>query len=151
MSDKELREQSEAVLTMLQSLWRRISTLDTDDPAMEIPGAQMRVCGMLRDGPRTMSALCDELGISHSAITQIADRLERAAMVERVPEEDDHRCKSLRLTPRAVEVVNARMERRVAGAMEVLRSLPKHERDAAVAALGVLLEAGTDVRGTPAS
>lgn len=153
MSDKALREQSEAIIAVLQSLWRRISTLDADDPAMEIPGAQMRVCGMLREGPRTMSALCDELGISHSAITQIADRLERAAMVERVPEEDDHRCKSLSLTPRAVEIMKVRTERRVARTMEVLRSLPSQERDAAVAALAILLNAGTDVsdvRGTPA-
>lgn len=140
MSDEALREQSEAVVTLLTTLWRRLSTLDADDPAMEIPGAQMRVCGMLRDGPRTMSALSDELGISHSAITQIADRLERAQMVERVPGEDDRRCKKLRLTSHGLEVVNARLERRVARTMEILRPLSKQERDAAITALSALLE-----------
>ncbi len=142
MSDKALREQSEAVVTLLTTLWRRVSTLDANDPAMEIPGAQMRVCGILRDGPRTMSAISDDIGISHSAITQIADRLERAGMVERVPEEDDRRCKKLMLTAHGREVMRARMERRVARTMEVLEPLSNQERAAAVTALEALIAAG---------
>jgi DNA-binding MarR family transcriptional regulator len=142
MSDKALREQSEAMLSMLSGLWRRLSALDADDPAMEIPGAQMRVCGILRDGPRTMSALSDDLGISHSAITQIADRLERAGMVERVSQAGDRRCKSLRLTSRGVEVMRARMERRVVRTMRVLKSLSADQRAAALSVLSALMEAG---------
>jgi len=144
MSDKELRRQSEAIINTITGLWRRISTLDADDPAMEIPGAQMRVCGILYESPKTMSALSEELGISHSAITQIADRLERAEMVERVPEEDDRRCKRLRLTERGAAIVKARTDRRVVRTMEVLKRVPERDRDAAVAALQVLLEAGQE-------
>jgi len=146
MSDTALREQSEAMVSLLAGLWRRLSTLDADDPAMEIPGAQMRVCGILRDGPRTMSALSDELGISHSAITQIADRLERAGMVERVSEAEDRRCKTLTLTARGVEVMRARLEKRVARTVEVLGLLSPSEREAALSALGVLLEASEIAR-----
>ena len=140
MSDKALREQGEAVVSLLSALMRRLFTLEADDPAMEIPGAQMRVCGILRDGPMAMSALSAELGISHSAITQIADRLERAGMVERVPGEDDRRCKRLTLTERGVEVMKARLEKRVARTMEVLKSLSAQEREAALSAISVLLE-----------
>lgn len=141
MSEQHVHEQSEAVVTLLSRLMRRLFTLTADDPAMELPGAQMRVCNVLWDGPRTMSALGDELGISHSAITQIADRLERAEMVERLPEADDRRCKRLALTPRGVEVMQERRDRRVGRTVKVLEQLSPQDRQAAVAALGVLLDA----------
>ena len=76
MSEEILRKQGEAVVTMLSSLMRGLFTLTVDDPAMELPGAQLRMCTVLREGPKTMSALSSEMGITHSAITQIADRLE---------------------------------------------------------------------------
>lgn len=141
MSEEILREQSEAVVTLLSKLMRRLFTLAADDPAMELPGAQLRMCAVLRDGPRTMSALSGEMGISHSAVTQIADRLERAEMVERVPETDDRRCKKLRLTSRGIEAMEARRERRVVRTLNVLESLPVEERAAAVSALETLLDA----------
>jgi len=141
MSEQNLHEQSEAVVTLLSRLMRRLFTLTADDPAMELPGAQMRVCNVLWDGPRTMSALGDELGISHSAITKIADRLERAEMVERLPEADDRRCKRLALTQRGVEVMQARRDRRVGQTVKVLEQLSPQDRQAAVAALETLLDA----------
>lgn len=142
MSEEALRAQSEELVALMSKLWRRLFTLDADnDPAMELPGAQMRVCAVLRDGPRTMSCLSSELGISHSAITQIADRLERAGMVERMQEADDRRCKRLTLTPRGVEVMQARRERRVLRALTALESMSPEEREAAVAALTSLLKA----------
>lgn len=142
MSEEILREQSEAVVTLLSKLLRRLFTLTVDDPAMELPGAQMRVCNILRDGPRTMSSLSAELVISHSAATQIADRLERAGMVERLQETDDRRCKRLALTQRGIEVMQARVERRILRTLKVLESISAEQRDAAVTALRVLLEAG---------
>ena len=96
----------------------------------------------------TMSALSGELGISHSATTQIADRLERAGMVERVLGADDRRCKSLRLTARGVEVMQARLERRIAKTVRLLESLSPQDREAAISALGVLLE-NTRSGGSP--
>lgn len=141
MSEKILREQGEAVVTMLSSLMRGLFTLTADDPAMELPGAQLRMCTVLREGPKTMSALSNEMNITHSAVTQIADRLERAGMVERLSESDDRRCKKLSLNPRGIEVMEARRERRVLHTIRVLESLPAEERAAAVSALSVLLEA----------
>lgn len=140
-SRESLREQSEALVVLLSRLMRRLFTLTVDDPAMEFPGAQMRMCNVLWDGPRTMSALSDELGTSHSAITQIADRLERAEMVERLQEADDRRCKRLTLTPKGIEVMRQRRERRVLRTLSALESLSPDERAAAVSALTILLEA----------
>ena len=55
-----------------------------DDQVSELTLAQLRVCGTLFHGPRPMSALSRELGVSQSAMTQIADRLERARLVQRI-------------------------------------------------------------------
>jgi DNA-binding MarR family transcriptional regulator len=142
MSEAALREQSEAVVSLLGGLMRRLFTLEADDPAMELPVAQMRVCAVLIDGPKTMGAISRELGISHSAITQIADRLERAGMVERVPESEDRRCKSLRLTAFGVEKMRSRRERRVLRMQSALDKLPVENRAAVVSALRMLLDAG---------
>lgn len=145
MSEVVLREQSEAIVSMLSGLARRLFTLEADDPGMELPVAQMRVCTVLIDGPKTMGAISRELGISHSAITQIADRLERAAMVERVPESEDRRCKSLRLTAFGVEKMRSRRERRVLRMQRAMDKLPPEDRAAVVSALRTLFDAGLAV------
>ena len=141
MTDRALREQAEAIASVLPRLVRELFIIDADDPGMILPVAQMRVCGILRDGPCAMSALSRELGISHSAMTQIADRLERAGMAERVPETVDRRVKSLQLTPHGFEVMRHRSEKRLKRVLEVLEHLTPEARDPAVSALRTLLEA----------
>ena len=47
------------------------------DPADDLPLAQLRVCSLLVGGDRSISCLSRELGITMSATTQLADRLER--------------------------------------------------------------------------
>ena len=141
MTDKTLREQAEAIASILPRLARRMFTLDPDDPGMVLPMGQMRVCTILRDGPCAMSALSKELGISLSAITQIADRLEKAGMVERVPETADRRVKSLQLTPSGSAAMRRRAEKRAKQVLEVLENLPPDARESAVCALQTLLDA----------
>ena len=141
MTDRALREQAEVVASVLPRLVRELFIIDADDPGMALPVSQIRVCGILREGPRAMSALCKDLGISHSAMTQIADRLERAAMVERVPETADRRVKTLQLTPHGFEVMRHRSEKRLKRVLEVLEHLTPEAREPAVCALRALLEA----------
>lgn len=145
MSDAALREQSEAVVSLLGRLMRRLFTLEADDPGMELPVAQMRVCAVLIDGPKTMGGISRDLGITHSAITQIADRLERAGMVERVMESDDRRCKRLRLTEFGVSKMRSRRERRVERMRQALEKLSEQQREAVVSALGSLFDAGAAI------
>lgn len=142
MSSDVLREQSEAVVSLMGKLMRQLFTMEADDPGMDLPIAQMRVCSVLIDGPKTMGAMSKELGITHSAITQIADRLERGGVVERVPESEDRRCKSLRLTDRGKGQMRSRRERRVSHVSHVLAGLGADERQSVVTALQTLLEAG---------
>ncbi len=140
-----LREKSEEVVSALSALMRHLFALTADDIAMELPGAQLRVCGLLWDGPKTMSTLAEELGITHSAITQIADRLERAEMVERVPEADDRRCKRLALTAKGLAVLEGRRERRILRTMEAMNLLSGQQRDSIVDSLNAILDASTKI------
>ena len=78
-------EEANKIASLLPALMRQLFTLD-DDLAVDLPLAQLRVCASLQDGPLPMSALSRELGVTLSAMTQIADRLERANLVSRVAE-----------------------------------------------------------------
>lgn len=141
MTEDILARQAEEVASMLPRLMRRFTVLTEGDAAMDLPIAQLRLCSMLRDGSRTMTCLANELGISHSAVTQIADRLERAGLVERVPEADDRRVKILRLTPQGEGLMRARRERRTLRVRETLALLTPDARQQALDALRALLAA----------
>jgi DNA-binding MarR family transcriptional regulator len=141
MSDDTLLDQAAQLECLLPLLARRLFTLDANHPAMELPVAQLRVCTLLQAGPRPMSAISEELGISVSAITQIADRLERAGLVERVSGQDDRRMKKLQLTPHGVEIMRSRREQRVRRSADALAQLPPAAREAVLAALQALVEA----------
>lgn len=141
MSDDTLLALAAQLECLLPRLMRRLFTLDPNHPAMDLSLAQLRVCTLLQAGPRAMSAISEELGISVSAITQIADRLERAGLVERVTGQDDRRMKKLQLTPHGAEIMRSRREQRIRGAADALAQLPPDAREAVLAALEALVEA----------
>lgn len=151
MSESILYEQSEEIVSMFAGLARRVFTLEADDPGMEMPVAQMRVCAVLVEAPKTMGAISRELGISTSAITQIADRLERTGMVERIMESDDRRCKRLRLTELGHDKMRSRRERRVSRMQQAMDKLLPEDRVAVVSALRKLFDAGLAVEAESAS
>src|ERR1041384_4601079 len=135
MDDPTLEQQASWLESLLPKLMRHLFSLDPEHPAMELPLAQLRVCTVLQSGPRPISALGEELGISVSAVTQIADRLERSGFLERVAEKDDRRMKKLRLTPHGAQVMNSRREARVRRAREALATLPPANREAVLKAV----------------
>src|SRR5438132_7253453 len=141
MSENTLLTQAAQLECLLPKLMRRLFTLDANHPAMELPLAQLRVCTLLQAGPRTISALSEELGISVSAVTQIADRLERVGFVERLVEPDDRRIKQLQLTPSGAGVMRSRRELRVRRAADALHHLSPEMREAVLHALRALVEA----------
>ena len=143
-----IRDQAESIAELLPRLMRRLSA--ADDATIEMHVGQIRVCGILQDGPRTMSALSKELGISLSAVTQIADRLEKSELVERICECDDRRVKSLQLTARGDNVMRARANRRVERLTEALKRLPPEIRHNAISGLRQILEAAGVEEADPA-
>jgi DNA-binding MarR family transcriptional regulator len=112
-----------------------------DDQASDLPLRQLRVCAMLYEGPRSMSSLSRELGVSLSAMTQIADRLERARLVKRSFEGTDRRVRSLQLTPRAQKIMQLREDSRVERASAALQQLPIDQRTNVLKALRSLQDA----------
>jgi DNA-binding MarR family transcriptional regulator len=111
------------------------------DPAAELPLAQLQVCSLLFETPRAMTVLSRELKVSLSAMTQLADRMERAGLVQRVIGGADRRVRKLQLTPRGEKILRYREEARLEQVMEILRQLSPKKRRQVLSALRMLLSA----------
>src|SRR5690349_24792691 len=76
--DDAVLDQAAQLEQLLPVVMRQLFTADPAHPVTDLPFGQFRLCVLLHQrGKRTMSHLGDELGISVSAVTQMADRLER--------------------------------------------------------------------------
>lgn len=139
-----LREQAAELEKLLPRLTRRLFSMEKDHAAEELPLAQLRVCSILMGGPRPLSAIGEELGISVSATTQIADRLEKACLVERVACQEDRRIKNLQLSTHGWEMMRTRRERRIERALQSLQKMSRRDRDEAMHLLHLLMSAVED-------
>ena len=97
-----------------------------------------------------MSLLSRELGVSQSAMTQIADRLERARLVRRSFEGTDRRVRSLQLTTRGQKMMQLREQARVERAATVVAEMSPTDRGDVLSALRRLLAACSHVNAEPA-
>jgi DNA-binding MarR family transcriptional regulator len=141
-----LPEEAKRVSDVLLAFMRQL-TAGLDDPAVNLPLAQLRVCGVLRAGPLPMSAIGRELGASLSAMTQIADRLERARLVKRVPRGDDRRVRCLQLTDRGERMMQLHEDARLVRMSRVLENLTPDERREVTVALQTLVRAAAVSKG----
>jgi DNA-binding MarR family transcriptional regulator len=141
-ADAAVRDQARALDATFKALARKV--LVDDDPTTELPVRQFRVCATLFDGARSMKELSHELGVSQSAITQIADRLEAAGMVTRGAVGEDRRVRNLELTRRARQMLRDREQRRLERMMEILRLMSAEDREALLASMAALKEAAED-------
>jgi len=139
--DPVLRRQAAELEMLLPALMRKLFTLDPDSPVSDLPVAQLRVCTLLQAGPRALTMLSQDLDISVSAMTQIADRLERAGMVERVSGAEDRRVRLLQLSGLGVERMRYRRAFRTHRAQEALVQLAPAARAAILEAVTLLLGA----------
>jgi DNA-binding MarR family transcriptional regulator len=147
VDDTTLGEQAKAIGSLMPALMRQLFAME-NDPADELPLAQLRVCVFLYEGPRSMSALSRGLGVSLSAMTQLADRLERAGLVTRVAEESDRRVRHLQLTRHGERILRFREQARVQRVLSVLEHLSPETRREVLAALETLLDACAQVHRT---
>lgn len=138
----------ESAATQIESVMpriaRRLFTVYPNDPAGELPNAQLRMCSFLQHGPAPITAIADELSISVSAATQLADRLEKSGMVERASDASDRRIRLVSLTEHGTEVMRTRRELRCSQVRKVLKRLSDDDRCALVEALQKLLNATWD-------
>jgi DNA-binding MarR family transcriptional regulator len=137
----EITDQAREMTALVLGVTRQL--LAVDDQAAELPLRQLRVCMALHEEPRSMTALGRELGMSLSAMTQIADRLERAGLVKRSLEGTDRRVRCLQLTPRGQKMMKLREQIRIQRVSGVVRTMSQHARNEVLSALQVLLTACT--------
>jgi DNA-binding MarR family transcriptional regulator len=146
MTQNHTFEQAENVAALLRSLLREL-TAGLDDPVVDLPLAQLRVCTVLHGGPQPMSSLGRELGVSLSAITQIADRLERAELVTRVARGRDRRVRRLELTARGEKMMRLHEQVRIQRMSAALEHLSPKQRQDVAAALQTLIHASAAANG----
>jgi DNA-binding MarR family transcriptional regulator len=136
--DADPLEQAQSMISLLPAVMRSLFRVN-DELAAELPLAQLRVCSILQEGPRPMSTLSREMGVSLSAMTQIADRLERSQLVRRVSEESDRRVRCLQLTPHGERLMHRRDAERLQCGQAVLERLSPEERGDVLRSLQRLL------------
>jgi DNA-binding MarR family transcriptional regulator len=140
-------KQAEEFVVALQSLLREL-TVGSRDPVAGLPLAQLRVCRVLCDGPCSVSAISRALCISPSAVTQSADRLERAKLVRRVADHNDRRVRCLRLTARGESLLRRHDEERIRRAAAMLGQMTLKARHEAAAAMRQLAVAAAAARNS---
>ncbi len=91
-------------------------------------------------GPLTMGELCKQLFTACSTATDLADRMERAGLVERVRDKKDRRVVRMHLLPPGDEVVNQVISERRRFLSEVLMEYPEPEQDELLNKLSLLAE-----------
>lgn len=141
MDDETLHQQGERLTAAISRILRGLNKLQSEEIETALTVPQARVCGLLREGPQPMTVISHELGISLSAVTQIADRLQREGLVSRSCGEDDRRVRLLQLTEAGLQRVQQRYERRLERALVVLRALQEDQREASLTALETLAAA----------
>jgi len=138
--------QAETVVAALKSILRDMFIVD--DATSDLPLRQLRVCAFLAEGPRSMSALSRELGVSLSAITQIADRLVAAGLAERVAEEADRRVRCLQLTIQGRQIMQRRQQIKIRRAQAALQHISRGDQKKLLASLANLKHACQEIRRT---
>ena len=137
----DLEKQGARLAEAISRILRTLNILQSEEVETALTVPQGRVCGLLREGPLPMTAISQELGISLSAVTQIADRLQRDGLVVRSCGRRDRRVRLLQLTEAGLQRVRQRHERRLRRAQAILASIPPEQREAALAALETLVAA----------
>lgn len=134
-------ERANRLEEILPGIMRVLFRTDPKDPLSELPLAQLRMMRLLTRGERLPSAIGSELGLSASAITQMANRLESIGFLERVQDAEDRRVRRLRLTPEATRLMEIRRRNRAARAASALSAIPEAQQDAILKSLEQLYSA----------
>ncbi len=121
----ELAQHAERVLPEIA---RRLFTLDPAHPLADLPNAQLKVCSCFWTGRAPCRKSARSLNITVSAVTQLADRLEKAGLVERHGVDragpGDRRARYLALTAHGASLMESRRQRRVERVAAALAHVP---------------------------
>lgn len=150
MDHTDTLQQARTMAELLPALMRQL-VAGENDSVQDLPLTQLRVCHLLYRGPQSMSALGRELAVSLSAMTQLADRMEQAGLVKRVPKWGDRRIRCLQLTDHGEKMMRRRDDARTERLLAVLKRIDPHAREEVLAALHTLIQASVAARGHDAA
>ncbi|HEY4233391.1 MAG TPA: MarR family transcriptional regulator [Lacipirellulaceae bacterium] len=132
---------AERVHSALLGFGRNLLTVD--DPTLDLPVRQLKVCLALLRRSRSMSEISREIGLSPSAVTQVSDRLVRRGLVERAFQDEDRRVRKLKLTTKGLHLMRSHEEKQLRRIAAALASLPELELDQMLAGLEILTRSCT--------
>ena len=141
--DETTKDRAVRVEGLMPRVQRTLFKQDANDPLVEIPVGQMRMMRLLAQKAWTPSHLGEELGLSVSAVTQMANRLDSIGYVERIEDPTDRRVKHLTLTPLGKEMMSRRQARRVQRLESVLANMPEERQVEFIRLLEELIDAST--------
>ncbi|MEX2113110.1 MAG: MarR family transcriptional regulator [Pirellulales bacterium] len=137
----EIAEFSQARMLRAALIGLGRGLLAVDDSTLDLPLRQLRVCLTLCGRKESMSELSRGLGVSLSAMTQVADRLERQGLVERVFDGSDRRVRFLQLTAKGEALMRSHEEAQLHKMAACLRRIGQQDSEKVLHALRVLVEA----------
>jgi DNA-binding MarR family transcriptional regulator len=140
--DRPLRAaHAEEVHSALLGFGRKLLTVD--DPTLDLPVRQLKVCLALLRRSCSMSEISREIGLSPSAVTQVSDRLVRRGLVERAFQDEDRRVRKLKLTAKGLQLMRSHEEKQLRRIAAALDSLSESELDQLLAGLEILTRSCT--------
>jgi DNA-binding MarR family transcriptional regulator len=142
-------------IAMGRALWRELVVgFATELATLHLGFTQLAALYVLAEG-RTMTIgdLAEAIGRSPSATSRLVDGLVRRRLVERRPEAEDRRLRTLRLTPRGHAVLRVVDRGRAQQFLDAVRPLPPAERSliamgVAALATGAISRRGRLIRGS---
>ncbi len=110
-----------------------------EDPLESIPIGQLRMIRHLESGPKTPTQLANMLGLTMGAISQLAQRLRSAEILEEQIDEHDRRSKTFALSARGQELMERRAAARVLKADAILSAVPVDVQQSLITGLEAVL------------
>jgi DNA-binding MarR family transcriptional regulator len=111
---------------------------------MQEPGvsyARMRLLGALHcGGPKIMSGISDELGVTRRNITALVDGLEEEGLVRRLPHPTDRRATVIELTDEGGRTMDTLYDEHRRAVATLFEGLSEDDRQELVRLLGLLRE-----------
>lgn len=118
---------------------------------MREPGvsyARMRLLGALHcGGPKIMSGISDELGVTRRNVTALVDGLEEEGLVRRLPHPTDRRAIVIELTEEGGQTMNTLYDEHRKSVAELFAGLSEDDRRELIRLLGLLREGLRDEGG----
>ena len=111
-----------------------------DDLEVTFSQSKILMTFMGNEGPRSIKAIADQMGLSLPAASRAIDALLKRGLVTRTEDEHDRRVKQIELTPAGREITRRIFELRVAGIREFVASIPLADRERLAHVLEPLIE-----------